>query len=367
MQRLLHLQSLPFIKPQGHEAQDIRRRCVTGSQAGAVLTYPQTIEEQQKWRSYTNQFGSDVKNAKHGYVGYRSHKDLWMSRQGLDSFKGNEATRWGNVFESSALLLYEVLYNTKIHEFGILPDAELDWLHISPDGIAENGRLVEIKCPLYRKIKDSGWMSREYWAQTQLQLRVCNSYSMKDDNDVRFDLDFCQNTFREYSSPSIYLCDTSRTREAFMKVVQNYQHDMKSHRYNLFLFPLKGVLVQISETTSIPCPAELLGMSDEAVEWSYRVSKAVKVIAKFLLRCLRKEDSGCLSHIKPRFWYHLRMTVSNIKEDQEWFEHVRDEMKHNNETARIADFYPLPQQSLHELDSERMDVRPAKKRTLWRI
>lgn len=338
MDRLHFLQALPHLAPQGKEAKEIRKKCVTGSQASSVLSYPCTPDDRGAWASYSDQFGIEKNPQAHGYIGYRSHHDLWKSRHGLDDFKGNEATQWGNQLESTALLIYELLFDTKCHELGILPDAEHQWLYISPDAITENGFMVEIKCPLWRALKDNGWMSREYWAQTQLQLRVCNSWPA----GQKFKLHFCQNKFLQYKSAKEYLSEPYCNPELLQNHLKKNRRDIAMNRQKriwLFTMPLKGAIIKLSSTTSIPPPSNLLSTGDEMVVWALRTSRAARVIAKFILQHKFKKESQDLSHITPMFWWHRKMTVTLIDEDTKWFNHVKDEMRINNLTAQTDDFY----------------------------
>lgn len=350
MDRLRLLQSLKQIPPQGPEAQAIRKKCVTGSQASSVLSFPVTEEEHKLWSSYTDQFGLETSPQKHGYIGYRSHYDLWKSRHGYDQFKGNEATEWGNKFERTALMLYELIYGTTIHELGILPDAELEWLFISPDAIAENGFMVEIKCPLYRQIKNSGWMSREYWAQTQLQLRVCNSYNVTNGKNDRFKLHFCQNKFWAYKSAKEYLADPYREHHLLMTQIANHRRTIQmegpgARAIRTFGLPIKGAIVQLSKIASIHPPANLLSTNEEMVVWAMRTSRAVKVIGRFILTHWFGRFDVDTTPVKPLYWHHDKMTVNTIEEDTHWFESVRDEMKINNATSQIDDFFAPPNPS----------------------
>lgn len=107
------------------------------------------------------------------------------------TFETNEACYHGKKFENIVTLMYEYKYNTSIHEFGLLGHPEHIFLGASPDGICGPykrdgktrselvGRMLEIKCPLLRKIKYSGEVKGEicpiyYWCQVQQQLECCN-------------------------------------------------------------------------------------------------------------------------------------------------------------------------------------------------
>ena len=84
---------------------------------------------------------------------------------------------WGQKYEPVSVSLYELLYDTKIEDFGCIRDDEYTFLGASPDGINVDknsplfGRMLEIKNIVNRKI--TGIPKKEYWIQMQLQMSVC--------------------------------------------------------------------------------------------------------------------------------------------------------------------------------------------------
>lgn len=87
-------------------------------------------------------------------------------------FKENKFFRWGNMFEDVAIEIYSKEMNVKIHEFGLIQHPKLSWFGASPDGISETGVMLEIKCPLKRKL--DGTVLKQYFYQIQGQLEVCD-------------------------------------------------------------------------------------------------------------------------------------------------------------------------------------------------
>lgn len=88
--------------------------------------------------------------------------------------KINPFFKWGNMFEPVANDVYSLLHhNVKIHEFGLLPHKKLSFFGASPDGITETGIMVEIKCPVRRKVEEGGEVPTQYYYQIQGQLEVC--------------------------------------------------------------------------------------------------------------------------------------------------------------------------------------------------
>jgi hypothetical protein len=56
------------------------------------------------------------------------------------------------------------------HEIGLHPHPVYNWLGGSPDGITESGKLLEIKCPMMRAIKDE--VPIHYMPQLQLLMEI---------------------------------------------------------------------------------------------------------------------------------------------------------------------------------------------------
>jgi putative phage-type endonuclease len=108
---------------------------------------------------------------------------------------------WGQKYEPVSVELYELLYNTKVGEFGCIRHKKYPFLGASPDGINIDksspyyGRMLEIKNIVNREI--TGIPKKEYWIQMQLQMEVC-------DLD---ECDFLECIFKEYSIPSDFFHD----------------------------------------------------------------------------------------------------------------------------------------------------------------
>jgi putative phage-type endonuclease len=101
---------------------------------------------------------------------YERPKDLLMKKCGLKQFNGNAATMHGNKYEDEARDIYCLKYNEVAHEIGLRPHPEHQWLGGSPDGITESGKLLEIKCPLRREIKEE--VPVYYMPQLQLLMEI---------------------------------------------------------------------------------------------------------------------------------------------------------------------------------------------------
>ena len=105
---------------------------------------------------------------------YKTKYQLLLDKCGAGKpFTGNEATRWGNHYEDTAIEKYSELRNKKVLSFGLIIHPEYPWLGGSPDGITTDGILLEVKCPLRRKIIH-GEVPEHYLAQVLLNMEICN-------------------------------------------------------------------------------------------------------------------------------------------------------------------------------------------------
>lgn len=85
-------------------------------------------------------------------------------------WSGNAATAHGTLLEPLVRDMYDAKYGKKSHEIGVVQHREYPWLGGSPDGITEDGLLLEIKCPLTRKIENK--VPKHYLPQIQLLMEV---------------------------------------------------------------------------------------------------------------------------------------------------------------------------------------------------
>jgi len=86
------------------------------------------------------------------------------------------ALTWGIMFEPIATKIYANEHNDiEIFDFGVIrsSDKDIDFYGASPDGITSLGVMLEIKCPISRKIKEND-IKKCYMAQIQGQMAVCN-------------------------------------------------------------------------------------------------------------------------------------------------------------------------------------------------
>jgi putative phage-type endonuclease len=112
---------------------------------------------------------SDVASAL-GENRYESPEAFIKKKVMRTQWSGNAATAHGTLLEPIVRDLYDARYGKKSHEIGLVRHARYPWLGASPDGVTEDGLLVEIKCPLTRKIEPK--VPKHYLPQVQLQLEI---------------------------------------------------------------------------------------------------------------------------------------------------------------------------------------------------
>ncbi len=152
-----------------------------------------------------------------------------------DEFTGNFATEWGVKYEPMACAIYERKTKSHINHFGLIPHYStfqpqetylqpITFIGASPDGIRDDGIMLEIKCPTSRQI--TGIPPRYYWVQMQIQMECCN-------------LDMChflECKFIEYSNKDeFYQALDTNTHE---KGVVSYNESTKEYKY---LYPLPSI------------------------------------------------------------------------------------------------------------------------------
>jgi len=83
---------------------------------------------------------------------------------------GNEATAHGTLLEPFVRDLYDKKFGKTTTEIGLVQHPEYPFLGGSADGITDDGILLEIKCPLTRKIESK--VPKYYIPQIQLLLEI---------------------------------------------------------------------------------------------------------------------------------------------------------------------------------------------------
>lgn len=146
--RVKALKELPQIEQKSEEWYNMRRNMITASDFAQALgegkfgTQKQLIEKKVMPRENENQISQT-----------------------------NPFFKWGHMFEPVACSIYQKMKKVIVHEFGLLQHPKYPFFGASPDGITDDGVMLEIKCPMKRKL--TGDIPTQYFYQIQGQLDVC--------------------------------------------------------------------------------------------------------------------------------------------------------------------------------------------------
>ena len=141
------------------------------ARARELLAAEYAEQRSQEWLDLRDQMitASDVASA----IGENHYEtpDAFVKKKVLKTkWAGNAATAHGTLLEPLVRDLYDARTGRKSHEIGLVQHRQYPWLGASPDGVTEDGLLIEIKCPLTRKIEAK--VPKHYWPQVQLQLEI---------------------------------------------------------------------------------------------------------------------------------------------------------------------------------------------------
>lgn len=163
------LQKIEKVEQKSIDWHNLRKTLITASSAGSLLKKNQKIIE------IYNKISSKKENVnEEECCDFFSSEHTWYSRKlNLEKFTGSEATRFGERYEDVACKFYEEMKGNQVFPFGTIIDSEYPFLGASPDGITENGTMLELKC-LYSRPIIYGYIPLKYFIQIQIQLRCCN-------------------------------------------------------------------------------------------------------------------------------------------------------------------------------------------------
>jgi len=124
------------------------------------------------------------------------------------------ALKWGCMFEKIAIDIYSHINNVEINEFGLLINDKINNFGASPDGITNDGIMIEIKCPYSREIKNN-FIPIKYEYQMQGQMAVCNL-------DI---CDYIECKFKEFKDEEDYINNIKELN------LDNYKHGIIGEIY----------------------------------------------------------------------------------------------------------------------------------------
>jgi len=220
---------------------------------------------------------------------YSNPDDLILKKCGHEKpFKVGPAILWGVKYEEVAVQIYEFRNKVKVTEFGLIQHPTIKYLGASPDGITEDGVMLEIKCPSSRKI--TGVPPRYYFDQVQGQLEVCELDRC----------DFLECKLKEYEDPEEYYED-------------NYNGD---YFYNSLGYE-KGIL------------AEFFHLKDKSLKFEYGpIGGDKEVVEKWENEIKEKyKDLEEFAYIGLSYWNLIEVSCIPIYRDKEWFAEAQIKLK----------------------------------------
>lgn len=135
---------------------------------------------------------------------FGTQRQFYAKKSGYEEEKFNPnlpPLKWGVMFEPVAADVYSKRRHVELLEFGLLKHPHVPFFGASPDGITEQGIMVEIKCPFKRKI--TGEVPLQYYYQIQGQLDVCGLD----------ECDYLECEFQEYDNDTEFMNDVSHIFE----------------------------------------------------------------------------------------------------------------------------------------------------------
>lgn len=222
-------------------------------------------------------------------------------------FKGNIYCYHGKKYEKIASMIYEDRYKVNVANFGMVKHQIHSFLGASPDGIVDEidkngnktklvGRMIEIKCPLTRKIRTTGKdiCPLHYWIQVQIQLEVCNLD----------ECDFWQCSIYEYTNRNEFIADTNEETNKSLKnglekgcLIQLVKLGIGDYKENIydhatFLYPDK-LNMSIEE-----CDKWILEQIHKVHDMNYAIDKVI----------YWRLDLGAVHLIKrDRVWFNKQL------------------------------------------------------------
>jgi len=224
-------------------------------------------------------------------------------------FKGNKFCYHGKKYEKIALMIYENKLNVKVADFGLVQHIKYPFIGASPDGIVDLykldgksktkyvGRMIEIKCPLSRKIKTKGKniCPLYYWVQVQLQLETC-------DLD---ECDFWQCSISEYENKEEFEKDT-KDDEKYKSQTNGLE---KGCLIQLIENGIANYYDNVYEHAIFIYPPKLQMSPEDCQKW---ISDEVSTFKE-------KKEYSCYSIDKIIYWRIELASCYLIKRDKDWF------------------------------------------------
>ena len=178
------LLNLPLIKQKTEEWFQARHGCISASDVASALKQTEAVT----WHyiaSFRNVAGFSFTPKPNSSCNPYSRKlDLIKKKCNLGPpFTGNQFTNFGQKYEQVASNIYSQITGSKVHEFGLIVHPKYQFIGASPDGITQEGVMLEIKCPSARDVHP--YPPLHYYLQMMIQME-CTGLLSCDYLDCRF-------------------------------------------------------------------------------------------------------------------------------------------------------------------------------------
>ncbi len=300
--RVLQLLNKPQPVQRTKEWFEARKTRITASNVATLL-----LRDEITCKKYVELYGlSEYFSYDNKSCNPYSNKQQFIIDKIRQTFTGSPATFWGQKYEPIATQIYERKFDRRVIEFGLLTHDTLPWLAASPDGISEDGVMLEIKCPYRRKI--SGIPPIYYYQQVQIQLEVADLDKC----------DFLEIEFQEIASMDEFLDDTLQEEEVEYKglflQIETVPDEFQSRKY---VYP----------------PKELFNDVIALNDWVNNKIEEIVIDNGYSITKRYENSTVCqTSHyqkinIRTVYWKTQVVSVCTIERDRQWFENIKDFLK----------------------------------------
>lgn len=268
--RVIQIFNIPQYVQRTPEWFEHREQCISASDVASAL-----LQTDNAVRYYIESFGHldnfDFKRkVKSSCNTYSSKEELIHKKCGLGpEFTGNIFTAHGVKYENVAAVIYSQINQVDVLEFGLLIHPEYSFIGSSPDGISTKGRMLEIKCPPNRQVKN--YPSLHYFQQTLIQL---------ESTGLEY-CDFMDAHFIEYVSYDCWLKDANQ-----------FEIDNPDAKHHIF-----GILLHVSDEEYLYPPVTCVKVQD-FLAW--------------------KEDNNA-SNLQQTLYKCQEFHISEVRASKEWF------------------------------------------------
>ena len=223
----------------------------------------------------------------------------------------------GTRYEPVSQSYYELVYATRISEYGCLPHTKYPFIGASPDGINTDkssplyGRMLEIKNVVSREI--TGIPKEDYWVQMQIQMETC-------DLD---ECDFLECNFKEYENYNDFINDSyNETHDVEDDTTMNVSYknvDTMTSFTHTKNGELKGIILCFTNDGKYHYEYKPILMSEEKYEeWEQKM--------------MDKNDAKGMKWIHTFYWRLQYVSCVLVPRNKQWFMSVVDKIKDTWET-----------------------------------